>query len=143
MATQVNTKELDVFVKDLRLSSIKVTKESASVFKSFVGDLFEKIKRRSPVDSGEYKDSWDLQTKGPLSFRITNDSDHQEVMEEGSEIGKLPWPSVPDEYPGTVVKNGRIWSNQRPEPVAGMAVETAPWDKLYDDLVKVIKARVG
>ena len=109
------------------------------VFRIFVSDIFSDIISRSPVDKNFYRGDWEMiQKKGAgtlTTIVISNNMPYAGVMEEGSPVGGKPWASP---GPKTVLKDGRIWSNQRAEPVAGGAVESADWEKLTDTLFKII-----
>ena len=108
------------------------SKNSQAIFKDFADSIYAKIKERSPVDEGDYRDDWKINTIGNSGYIISNHVAYSEVMETGSPVGGSPWPSV---GPKTVAIGGRIWSNQRPEPVMLGAVESANWERLERDLL--------
>lgn len=142
---KINTSQLDRMVNDLKTLGRDFNSNTDLVLKSFVTGIYSHIKFRSPVETGEYRASWDMASRGPGNYVISNNQTKSLVMETGSTPGKPPWPRsttpLKKGQPGpsrTVDKDGKIWSKQTPEPVATVAVETAPWEKLYFDLYATI-----
>lgn len=111
-----------------------------SALSKFVLDIRNDVVERSPVDSGDYKGDWDMKkgtsSGSAIEVRLTNERDYAGVMEEGSEPGARPWPSP---GPKTVLKNGRIWSRERPEPVAQVAIENANWDYFSRAIEEILR----
>jgi hypothetical protein len=109
------------------------------VFRKFVTDIYTDITLRSPVDKGQYRADWELKSLSEpeylVSMKIVNNMSYSGVMELGSPVGGNPWPNA---GPKTVVKDGRVWSNQMPEPVAGGAVESADYNGLLKEISKSI-----
>jgi hypothetical protein len=77
---------------------------------SYVTDAKKSLEELSPVDSGEYKGSWESQSSG-YSGTISNDKIQGKSIEFGSRPGNKPWPNVGKK---TILTNGRIFSNQAP-----------------------------
>lgn len=79
-------------------------------------DIFENdLKEGSPVDKGDYKDSWErseIRVSGDsLSSTISNKMSYGPAIEFGSMPGSSPWPNP---GPKTVFMNGGIFSSQAP-----------------------------
>jgi len=117
----------------------KLTARADSVFRKFVSDIFQDILERSPVDKGFYRNDWEMkQVSAPgviSAVRIVNNMPYAGVLEHGSPVGGKPWASA---GPKTTEINGRIWSNQMPEPVAEGAVESAHFKELYNEIFKIV-----
>lgn len=128
----INLKQLDLINYNLKNSSNLVSEATKGIFKIFCNNLYETIKDRSPVDKGTYRDTWNFIETGENEYTISSRLAYSEIMETGSTPGESPWPN---EGPRTVNVGGKIWSNQRPEPVAGGAVDSAKWEKLSNDLL--------
>ena len=138
-----NTASVQLEINKLTASVVgindSVNHESKIVFRAFVNDIFMDIYTRSPVDAGLYRGDWELKeiNVGDIfTLEITNDKIYSPVMETGSKPGSYPWPNV---GPKTVSSNGRIWSSQMPEPVAGGALESADLDGLSEQLAAIVE----
>jgi len=136
------SKELDKITFAVANLNNVIRSDASKVFRKFVVDIYNDIVLRSPVDKSTYKKDWELKTisssgKDIEVMRITNGMPYATVMETGSPVGGLPWPGV-GMGGKTVVNNGRIWSSQSPEPVAGTALESADTKGLLETLSKII-----
>ena len=128
-------KTIDEVARNLDNLSNNMGRLLQPLFQKFVLDIYNDISFRSPVgkkDGGTYRENWRIQQnpgKGDVlySARITNKMIYAIPLEYGSPKGGKPWPSA---GPRTVVSDGRVWSSQMPEPVAGGALENADWDGL-------------
>lgn len=87
---------------------------------SYVTESKKSLEQLSPVDSGEYKGSWESQSSG-YSGTISNDKVQGKSIEFGSRPGNKPWPNTGKK---TVSTNGRIFSKQAP---------TGTINKVFDD----------
>ena len=76
----------------------------------YVEESKKSLEELSPVDSGEYKGSWESQSSG-YSGTISNDKIQGKSIEFGSRPGNKPWPNAGKK---TVLTGGRIFSNQAP-----------------------------
>lgn len=77
---------------------------------SYVAESKKKLEEISPVDSGEYKGSWNSESNGYYG-EIYNDKIQGKSIEFGSRPGNKPWPNTGKR---TVLTNGRIFSKQAP-----------------------------
>ena len=134
--------EMNVITVSLSTLNNTIRVQAAAVFTSFLKTLFNDVYTRSPVDSQEYKDSWDVREVSgadSINIRLSNSAKYASIMETGSEEGSIPWPSV---GPRTAEVGGRIWSSQMPEPVLGGALEKADWDVLSEQLTEIVKGNL-
>jgi len=87
-------------------NSIKLTLKNES------GELLNELKRLSPVDKGDYRDSWKntvYNGSNGTKSEFTNDMVYGPVIEKGSIPGNKPWPNP---GPKTILSDGRIFSTQ-------------------------------
>lgn len=114
------------------------------ILSAFGLKILNEIKSTSPTGEkhgGSYKSAWNivsLLSRGDVlaSIKFTNQLPYAIHMEDGSIPGKRPWPS---EGPRTVLRDGRIWSSQYPQPVAGTAIEDANYDQLREQIFSILK----
>ena len=124
--------------------STTVGHKMAVLLSKFGEDVLGQIKRNSPVgkiSGGSYRSAWNV-VSGPAgagvfaSIIFTNQLPYAINMEEGSKPGDKPWPS---KGPRTVLRDGRIWSSQYPEPVAGSAIDDADFEELRQGVNSIIR----
>ena len=148
----VITKSLDSFIAKISNIDGIAKKSIEPVFRKFVTDIFQDVLQRSPVDKGSYRADWEMKDAPAeagvlIAKKLVNNQPHALVLEEGSEKGKLPWPTAGQTYvrkgkvvgPLTIEKDGRVWSKKMPEPVAGGAVDSADWKGLRKAITDAIK----
>ena len=85
-------------------------KVSSGINKALL-DLDSDVKRRSPVDKGDFRSSWQIDDASIelLKGSVFNNTIYGEVLELGSEKGRPPWRKAGAR---TKEENGRIWSSQ-------------------------------
>lgn len=139
--------EYGKFIKDIKMGRVnkKIKKIINPVGTAFMTDALRLVKQRSPVDSGEYRNAWELEPMIPLpgeffAFKLVNKKPYAIVMETGSTPGQKPWPNT---GPKTVKKSGKIWSSQMPEPVGGKAISQTRLNLFSSQITKTIKRYIG
>ena len=87
------------------------------VMKKFTMDIFNGVRRRSPVDKGIFRGNWGIteaSVPGTLyASRIFNNMPYAEPLVYGSPVGGYPWPSAGIK---TVIRKNRVYSKQAAPP---------------------------
>lgn len=96
-------------IKSGRLSDQNVYK----ALQQFLIIIENELRERAPVDSGDFRDSWESSSiakgQNSLSAKIFNNEIYASAIEFGSTPGEKPWPSP---GPKTRMSGGRIYSSQ-------------------------------
>jgi hypothetical protein len=109
----IRTKNVDIAAKKIAALGDKLGKNAQTQLGTFGFLLLALAQTRSPVDTGQFRSSWQLQRFIPngaiAGIAITNNSPQARVLMYGSEAGKLPWKKA---GPLTKEVDGRIYSKQ-------------------------------
>ena len=131
---KINELKKDI-IKSGKLSDNNVYK----ALQSFLVLVEKDLRDRAPVDSGDFRDSWESTpvTKGnnKLSAKILNSEIYASAIEFGSAPGEKPWPSP---GPKTVMSGGRIYSSQAVGGTIGKALS----DKNISNFAKKIAGSI-
>lgn len=127
----------------IKKSLISAEKNIDNEFRQFVEDLEVKLKESSPVDQGEFKQSWTSTTSsqsGNLTSIISNSHVAAGAIEFGSLPGSRPWPNP---GPKTSLSGGRIYSSQAIGGVINKVVDDAKItefaNRIADSIMRVFK----
>lgn len=133
-------------------------KAETAISKSLL-DVQADFMRASPVDSGIFRSSWDIDTNimgtDAVEGSVYNPVIYAEVLEMGSAKGEKPWPSAGRlsrirTASGrrrltvrTVESNGRIWSSQAPGGVMGPVLDDGYLDSIFENIHSAIFSDLG
>ncbi len=109
---------LNAIIKELRTAQTRMVSYAQSGLNSVIPSLIRDFKSRSPVDSGQYKQSWKQaevrfsDTNVVASKKILNDDPKAPLMEFGAEPETAPWYFPNAKTPTGKLKehDGRIWA---------------------------------
>ena len=121
----------EYIIKSGKLADINVL----GALGNFVKFVENELVNRAPVDSGDFRDSWESssisKTSKGVTARITNDKIYADAIEFGSTPGESPWPNP---GPKTRMSGGRIYSSQ----AVGGTIKKALSDKNINEFAKKI-----
>ncbi|GAG26908.1 unnamed protein product [marine sediment metagenome] len=118
----------------INLNSKKIKKDFNKELKNFVYGSKKNLKDLSPVDSKDFKNSWNSEFND-LSGTIFNEKVYAPIMELGSKPGAKPW-KTPGEK--TVLFEGMIYSSQAPGGIIDKAITEENINNLLESLEKSI-----
>lgn len=102
--------------------------------KIFVNNSEKSLKSLSPVDTEEFKNSWNTEFKNNSAI-ISNNKEYARSLELGSKPGAKPWPN-----PGEKTKmfQGKIYSSQALGGIIDKAITEEDVDNLLESFDKII-----
>lgn len=106
------------FIKELNVAPANMVIAAQSALNSEVPELIKDLQRRSPVDTGQYKGSWQkvssrFSSPGIIAgVRIRNTDPKASLMEFGLDPGTAPWYFPNSKKPsGKLIESGgKIWA---------------------------------
>lgn len=109
----MKTQTLSQFITDLKqvrrkmLAGVKYAGHVESA------NVLELLKLRSPLDKGLFRKNWELMEMGRtngnrITFRLENRTFYGPWLDEGGEVGGVPWHWPNEKNPGPISKSGKL-----------------------------------
>ncbi len=126
---------------DLWILEKQIPKKTQSEVTRFALKSVDRLKQAAPVDKGDFRASWaanrNVSSRGAgnnlASAQITNSKKYGVAIEEGSVVGKQPWPKASG-VKTVMGPGGRIFSSQ----AVGGTLNFIITDASANDLAKKI-----
>lgn len=105
--------KLDDIAKYIIAAGEKADNNLRSSFREFLSLSKDILESKAPVDSGDFKKSWEIHSTQFSSYKMRailgNDRPYAGAIEFGSAPGQSPWPNPGEK---TTMSGGRIYSTQ-------------------------------